>query len=161
MNGASPLKHGFVDLAAILFVIGGVVSLAMTILALPINISNPLSSTLSGLSITSIVVLGVSLVCSLGAIHCFSLASKRMLSEAGVRGLVFGALLLIFSFGFAGSVTVSGTSGLASGTATLLTALSAILILIAGIVCFSLRHTAVSASPIARQHALAQPVYQP
>jgi len=160
MNGASPLKHGFVDIAAILFVVGGVVSLAMTILALPINISNPLS-TLTGLTTTSIVVLGVSLICSLGAIHCFSLASKRMLSEAGVRGLVFGALLLIFSFGFAGSVNESGTAGLAPGTGTLLTALSAILILIAGIVCFSLRHTAVSASPIARQHAIAQPAYQP
>lgn len=160
MNGASPLKHGFVDIAAILFVVGGVVSLAMTILALPINISNPLG-TLTGLTTSSIVVLGVSLICSLGAIHCFSLASKRMLSEAGVRGLVFGALLLIFSFGFAGSVRGSGTAGLAPGTGTLLTALSAILILIAGIVCFSLRHTAVSASPIARQHAIAQPVYQP
>jgi len=153
MNGASPLKHGFVDLAAILFVIGGVVSLAMTILALPINMSNPLS-TLAGFTPTSIVVLGVSLVCSLGAIHCFSLASKRMLSEAGVRGLVFGALLLIFSFGVAGSLR-------GSDTGTLLTAVSAILILIAGIVCFSLRHTTVSASPIARQHAIAQPVYQP
>ncbi len=152
MNGVSPLKHGFVDLAAILFVIGGVVSLAMTILALPINTSNPLS-TLTGLTPTSLVVLGVSLICSLGAIHCFSLASKRMLSEAGVRGLIFGALLLIFSLGFAGSMSVSGTDGL-------LTTLSAILILIAGIVCFSLRHTAVSASPIARQHAIAQPAYQ-
>jgi len=152
MNGVSPLKHGFVDLAAILFVIGGVVSLAMTILALPINTSNPLS-TLTGLTPTSLVVLGVSLICSLGAIHCFSLASKRMLSEAGVRGLIFGALLLIFSLGFAGSVNVSSTDGL-------LTTLSAILILIAGIVCFSLRHTAVSASPIARQHAIAQPAYQ-
>ena len=149
MNGASPLKHGFVDLAAVLFAIGGVVSLAMTILALPINISNPLSI-LTGLTSTSIVVLGVSLICSLGAIHCFSLASKRMLSEAGVRGLVFGALLLIFSFGVVGT----------ADTGTLLTAISAILILIAGTVCFALRHTAVSASSIARQHALAQPVYQ-
>ena len=152
MNGVSPLKHGFVDLAAILFVVGGVVSLAMTILALPINMNNPLS-TLTSLTPTSIVVLGVSLICSLGAIHCFSLASKRMLSEAGVRGLIFGALLLIFSFGFAGSA-------IASGTGSLLTAVSAFLILIAGIVCFSLRHTAVSASPIARQHAIAQPAYQ-
>src|SRR5208282_1611582 len=148
MNGASPLKHGFVDLAAILFAIGGVVSLAMTILALPINISNPLS-TLTALTPTSIVVLGVSLICSLGAIHCFSFAGKRMLSEAGVRGLIFGALLLIFSFGVAGSLR-------GADTGTLLTAVSAILILIAGIVCFSLRNTAVSASPIARQHALAQ-----
>jgi hypothetical protein len=48
-----------------------------------------------------------------------------------------------------------------SSTGSLLTTLNAFLILIAGIVCFALRHTAVSASPIARQHAIAQPAYQP
>ena len=152
MNGASPLKHGFVDLAAILFVIGGVVSLAMTILAIPISSIYPLGLP-TNLTATSVVVLGVSLICSLGALHCFSLATKRMLSEAGVRGLIFGALLLIFSFGVAG--TLRG-----SDTGTLLTAVSAFLILIGGIFCFSLRHTEVSASAIARQHAIAQPAFQ-
>jgi len=152
MNGASALKHGFVDLAAILFVIGGVVSLAMTILAIPINSIYPLSLP-TNLTATSVVVLGVSLICSLGALDCFSLATKRMLSEAGVRGLIFGALLLIFSFGFAGTLT-------GSGTGTLLLAVSAILILIGGIICFCLRHTAVSASAIARQHSITQPMFQ-
>lgn len=152
MNGASPLKHGFVDLAAILFVVGGVVSLAMTILALPINSVYPLNFS-TGLTATTIVILGITLICSLGALHCFSLASKRMLSEAGVRGLIFGALLLIFSLGVAGSLA-------GPGTGNLLTAVSATLILIAGIICFSLRHTSVSASAIARQHAISQPVYQ-
>jgi len=146
------LKHGFVDLAAILFVIGGVVSLAMTILAIPISSIYPLGLP-TNLTATSVVVLGVSLICSLGALHCFSLATKRMLSEAGVRGLIFGALLLIFSFGVAG--TLRG-----SDTGTLLTAISAFLILIGGIICFSLRHTEVSASAIARQHAIAQPAFQ-
>jgi hypothetical protein len=155
MNGASPLKHGFVDLAAILFVIGGVVSLAMTVLSLPMSIY-PLTLPTS-LSATSIVVIAVSLICSLGAIHCFSLATKRMLSEAGIRGLIFGALLLIFSLGLAGSLGSLGGSG---STGSFLITISAILILIAGIVCFSLRHTAVSASSIARQHAIAQPVFQ-
>jgi hypothetical protein len=151
MNGASPLKHGFADSAAILFVIGGVVGLAMTILSMPINIY-PFSIP-DDLSPASIVVLGVCLISSLGALHCFSLASKRMLSEAGVRGLIFGALLLIFSLGVGGSV-----AGL--GTGTFLTAVGAILILIAGIICFSLRHTSVSASSIARQQVITQPVYQ-
>jgi hypothetical protein len=152
MNGVSPLEHGFVDLAAILFVIGGVVSLVMTILALPITSVYPLSLPTS-LTAATIVVLGVSMICSLGALHCFSLASKRMLSEAGVRGLIFGALLLIFSLGIAGSLG-------GAGTGTFLTVVSAFLILIAGIICFSLRHTAVSASSIARQHAITQPMYQ-
>jgi hypothetical protein len=158
MNGVSPLKHGFVDLAAILFVIGGVVALAMTILAIPIGSIYPFSLS-SSLSVTSIVVLGVSLICSLGALHCFSLASKRMLSEAGVRGLIFGALLLIFSLGISGNSGLSSAIG-GSGTGTFLTAVSAFLIIIAGIICFSLRHTNVSASAIARQHAITQPVYQ-
>ena len=76
-----------------------------------------------------------------------------MLSEAGIRGLAFGALLLIFSLGVAGSLG-------GSGTGSFLVVISAVLILIAGVVCFSLRHTAVSASAIARQHAITQPVFQ-
>jgi hypothetical protein len=82
-------------LAAVFFVIGGVVSLIMTVLTIPIASVYPLTVP-SSLSVVSVVVLGISLICSLGAIHCFSLATKRMLSEAGVRGIVFGALLLIF-----------------------------------------------------------------
>jgi hypothetical protein len=160
MNGASPLKHGFVDLAAILFVVGGVVSLAMTVLALPISSIYPLQLPTS-LSATSIVVLAVSLIASLGAIHCGSLATKRMLSEAGIRGLIFGALLLIFSVGMAGSLAgTAGFGGSAIASGTLLTAISAVLILIGGIICFALRHTNVSASGIARQHAISQPMFQ-
>jgi hypothetical protein len=160
MHGASPLKHGFVDLAAILFVIGGVVSLAMTILTLPITSIYPLTLPTS-LTATSIVVLAIMVICSLGAIHCFSLATKRMLSEAGVRGLVFGALLLIFSLGVMGTLGSSATlGGSASTSGNLLTAVSAFLILIGGIICFSLRHTNVSASAMGRQHPISQPVYQ-
>ena len=36
MNGVSPWKIGFVDLGAILFIIGGVVSLITTVLTIPI-----------------------------------------------------------------------------------------------------------------------------
>lgn len=152
MNGSSPLKHGFVDLAAVLFVIGGVVSLVMNILTIPISSIYPFTVP-TNLGTVFLVVLGISLICSLGAIHCYSLTTKRMLSEAGIRGLVFGALLLIFSLGLVGSFRESNTS-------TLLTSISAILILIAGTVCFALRHTTVSASAIARQHAIAQSPYQ-
>lgn len=154
MNAISPVKHGFVDLAAVFFVIGGVVSLIMSILTIPVTSVYPLTIP-SSLSMISLVLLGVSVICSIGAIHCFSLATKRMLSEAGVRGIVFGALLLIFSLGLIGSLKES------SSNTTLLTTLSAVLILIAGSICFVLRHTVVSASAIARQHAIAQPSYQP
>jgi hypothetical protein len=152
MNGISPVKHGFVDLAAVMFVIGGVVSLVMSILTLPIASIYPVTLP-SNLGTEFLVVLGITVICSLGAIHCYSMTTKRMLSEAGIRGLIFGALLLIFSLGLVG-----GFQG--SSTATVLNTLSAVLILVAGIICFALRHTAISASAIARQHAIAQPAFQ-
>jgi len=157
LNGHSPLKHGFVDLAAILFVIGGIVSLAMTILTIPISSIYPLNLPTS-FTASFIVVLAVELICSIGALHCAQLATRRLLSEAGIRGIIFGALLLIFSLGIAGATAVSVG---ASGSGTTLTVISSILILIAGIICFALRHTSVSASPIAREHAIAQPAFQP
>jgi len=152
MNGISPVKHGFVDLAAVMFVIGGVVTLVMSLLTLPIASIYPFTLP-SNLGTEFLVVLGITVICSLGAIHCYSLVTKRMLSEAGIRGLIFGALLLIFSLGLIG-----GLGG--SGMTTLLTTLSAVLILVAGVICFALRHTAISASAIARQHAITQPAFQ-
>lgn len=151
MDGMSPVKHGFVDLAAVFFVLGGVVSLIMTLLTIPIDSIYPFTMPTS-LGTEFLIVLAISLICSLGAIHCYSLTTKRLLSEAGIRGLIFGGLLLIFSLGLVGSFRTSSS--------TLLTALSAVLILMAGAVCFVMRHTAVSASAIARQHAIAQPQFQ-
>jgi len=154
LGSVSPLKHGVVDLAAIFFVIGGVVSLVMSLLTVPVSSVYPFSVPLNDFSMTFVVVLGISLICSLGAIHCYSLTAKRMLSEAGIRGIIFGALLLIFSLGVVGNASVS-----ISNTTTLLTSLSAALIIIAGVVCFALRHTNISASGIARQHIISQPAY--
>ena len=152
MSGVSPLKHGLVDMAAVLFVIGGVVSLVMNILMIPIASIYPLIVPAT-VSMVFLVILGVSLICSLGAIHCYSLTAKRMLSEAGIRGIVFGALMLIFSIGLVGSFRGSDSS-------TMLTALGSVMIIIAGIICFALRHMNVSASNIARQRVIAQPSYQ-
>ena len=153
MNSVSPLKHGVVDLAAIFFIIGGVVSLVLTLLTIPISSLYPFTIPLN-FSTTFVAVLAISLVCSLGAIHCYSLTAKRMLSEAGMRGIIFGALLLIFSLGVVSNASVS-----VSNSTALLTSLSAVLIIIAGIVCFALRHTNISASGIARQHMISQPAY--
>jgi len=152
MSTVSPLKHGFVDMAAVLFVIGGVVSLVMGLLMIPVASVYPLIMP-TNFSFVFLVVLGVTLICSFGAIHCYSLATKRMLSEAGIRGIVFGALLLMFSLGVIGTFAAPNTS-------TLLTTLSSSLIIIGGIICFSLRHTNVSASAIARQHMIAKPSFQ-
>jgi hypothetical protein len=142
MNGVSPLKHGFVDMAAVLFVIGGVVSIVMSLLTIPISLY-PVSLP-SSFSTVFIVVLAISLICSLGAIHCYTLATKRLLSEAGMRGMIFGALLLVFSLGLVGSFSPATTT-------TFLAEVSAFLVLVGGVICFVLRHTTLSSSPIMRQ----------
>jgi inner membrane protein involved in colicin E2 resistance len=148
MSSVSPLKHGFVDLAAVFFVIGGVVSLIISFLAIPISSIYP-SFTLPTIGPGVLVTLVVGVVCSLGAIHCYTLTRRRLLSEAGIRGIIFGAVLLILGLGLWGTFAQSGTTALLMGV-------SAVLILIAGAVCFVLRHTDVSASAIARQQSVVQ-----
>lgn len=139
---------GFVDLAAILFVIGGVASLVMTVLTIPIASIYPFR--LPGIfSTVFLVALAIGLVCSLGAIHCYSLTSRRRLSDAGIRGIVFGALLLIFSLGLFDSYQQPSTS-------TLLTTVSAIMILVAGAICFVLRQSVVSTSIAMHPQAISQ-----
>jgi alkanesulfonate monooxygenase SsuD/methylene tetrahydromethanopterin reductase-like flavin-dependent oxidoreductase (luciferase family) len=91
-----------------------------------------------------LIVLAITLICSLGAIHCYTLATKRLLSEAGMRGMIFGALLLVFSLGLVGSFSPASTT-------TFLAEVSAFLVLVGGVICFVLRHTTLSSSPIMRQ----------
>jgi hypothetical protein len=155
MNGVSPLKHGLVDLSAVLFVIGGVVSLVLTLLNIPIASLYPISLP-SSFSLVFVVVLAISLVCSLGAIHCYTLATKRLLSEAGMRGMIFGALLLILSLGLFGGPSFNGVF-VQPTTAVFLSEISSLIILLGGVICFSLRHTNVSASAIAQQRIISQP----
>ena len=154
------MKHGFVDLSAILFVIGGIVALAMTILTIPITSIYPLNLP-TNFTVSFLVVLAVELISSIGAIHCAQLAMRRLLSEAGIRGIIFGALLLIFSLGVGGSMAAGAGPSAGGISGTTFTAISGVLIIIAGIICFALRHTNVSASPIARQHAITQSAFQP
>jgi hypothetical protein len=140
MSRVSAVHVGFADLAAVLFAVGGVASLAMSLLAIP-----AFSAQLSLTFITVfLVVLAINLTCSLGAIHCYTLATKRMLSEAGMRGLIFGALLIIFSLGFVANFRPAGST-------TLLAEISAVLVLLGGLVCFVLRHTALSSAPLVQQ----------
>ena len=124
------LENGFVDLEAILFVVGGVSSVVMTLLTIPIvSVIVP-----ANVSEIVLIVMAISIVCSLGAIHCYTLVTRRRLTEAGMRGIIFGALLLIFSLGFISSFS-------ATSTQTWLMQASAGLVLIGGIICFILHHT--------------------
>ena len=140
MGKTSRLEVGIVDVAAVLFVVGGVASFVMSLLVIPlVSITLPTAFTT-----VFLVVLAITLICSLGAIHCYVLAARRLLSEAGMRGMIFGALLLLFSLGLVGSFGPATT-------ATFLAEISAFLVLIGGVICFILRHTALSSSPILRQ----------
>ena len=146
MSKTMSLKTGFIDLAAALFVIGGVVSLVLNILTIPISSIYPFQLP-SSVSFVPAVVLVVSLICSLGAIHCYTLVSQRRLSEAGMRGIIFGALLLTFSLGL-----VVASKELNTG----LGAISAFLILVAGAISFVLRDAVLPRPPI----VMHQPMFQ-
>jgi hypothetical protein len=128
LSGTPVLKNGFLDLAAALFVIGGVISLIVSILALPIFSIYPLILVPFGLVLVVLFVVG--LICSLVAVHCYSLTTRRVLSQAGMRGVISGAILLTLSLGLI---------GMTHELTTQIGAVSAILILIAGAVCFVLR----------------------
>lgn len=128
MSTPSTFKNGFLDLAGALFVIGGVISLIISVLALPIFSIYPFIVLSFGFVFAVVFVVG--LICSLIAIHCYSLTIKRLLSQAGTRGIICGAILLTLSLGLIG-VTRELYAELG--------AVSAIIILIAGAICFVLR----------------------
>jgi len=144
MNGSNSLKTAFIDIAAALFVIGGVVSLVVSMVAAPIYSLYPFQ--LQFFSFLLAVVLIVGVICSLGAIYCFTYTSKRLLHEAGMRGIIFGAILLAFSLGLGGNPGVS--TGL--GTA------SAMLILVAGAICFVLRDSVLPKPPVVMREQAVQ-----
>jgi hypothetical protein len=139
MNRTTVLQNSFIDLAAILFVVGGVASLVMSLLLIPL-VSSGLTV---AFSTVFLIVLGISLICSLGAIHCYTLATKRMLADAGVRGIIFGSLLMLFSIGFIGNYSAP--------TNTFVMEFSSVLVLLGGLMCFVLRHIVRTSSPVIRQ----------
>ena len=145
MNRNISLQSSFIDLAAILFVVGGVASLVMSLLTIPL-VSAGLTV---AFSTVFLIVLAISLICSLGAIHCYTLVTKRMLPDAGVRGIIFGSLLLLFSVGFVGNFSAA--------TNTFIMEFSSVLVLLGGVTCFVLRHIVLSSSPIASRQ---QPIPQ-
>ena len=127
-------------MAAALFVIGGVVSLVVSLVGIPIYSLYPFQ--VQDFSFVVAIVMIVGLICSLGAIHCYTLVARRLMSDAGFRGIVFGAILLTFSLGL-GGVNRELNTGL--GTA------SAILILVAGTISYVLRQTVLPRPPVLMQ----------
>ena len=143
MNGSGSLKTAVIDIAAALFVIGGVVSLVVSLVAAPIYSLYPFQMQIFSFVLAVVLIVGI--ICSVGAIHCFTYTSKRMLHEAGMRGIIFGAILLAFSVGLVGT---SGPMNTGLGTA------AAILILIAGAISFVLRGTVLPRSPLSMREQM-------
>lgn len=117
-------KRGILDLAAIFFLIGGIIILMTVLMMIPIKNVYPFELR-TELSFSQIIVLIVIIICAIESFECFNFASKRMLEKAGVRGIVIGAILLTL-----GSLLDLKTQALEG---------SSILILIGGIISYIYR----------------------
>jgi len=140
LSRSNSLKTGFIDMAAALFVIGGVVSLVVNLVGIPIYSLYPFQMQFFSFVVAIVTLVG--LVCSLGAIHCYTLVARRLMSDAGFRGIIFGAILLTFVLGL-GGVNRELSTGI--GTA------GALLILIAGAISYVLRQTVLPRPPLVMQ----------
>jgi hypothetical protein len=119
-------KRALLDLSAILFLIGGIIGLVSIVMMIPISTVYPLRVT-TGISFILIIILVVGVICAIEALECYSYASKRMTTKAGMRGIVIGAILLVISL-------LSG-----SDIKTQILIASSILILIAGAINYVYR----------------------
>jgi hypothetical protein len=119
-------KRALLDLSAILFLIGGIIGLVSIVMMIPISTVYPLRVT-AGISFILIIILVVGVICAIEALECYSYASKRMTTKAGMRGIVIGAILLVISL-------LSG-----SDIKTQILIASSILILIAGAINYVYR----------------------
>jgi hypothetical protein len=86
-------KRALLDLSIAFFLIGGVVSLISVLTMIPISTIYPFRLKPS-ISFTLIIELVVGLICAIEAFECYRFASRHMLSKAGIRGIVVGAILL-------------------------------------------------------------------
>jgi hypothetical protein len=128
LPGEPVWKRTLLDLAAALFLIGGVVSLVSLIAMIPIATIYPFFL-MAPVRFITVVVLIVGTICAVEAFECYGFASKRDLSKAGIRGIIIGAVLLSLSMGLIGVEDFRNQ---------LITA-SAILIIVAGAVCYVYR----------------------
>jgi hypothetical protein len=118
-------KRAILDLSAILFLIGGIIGL-VSVVMIPISTVYPFRVT-AGISFILIIILVVGVICTIEALECYSFASKRITTKAGMRGIVVGAILLVISL-------LSG-----SDLKTQILIASSILILIAGAINYVYR----------------------
>jgi len=117
-------KRTVLDLAAIFFLVGGIVILMSTIVLIPIETIYPFKLK-TGFNFSLLLVLIIGIICAIESFECFNFSSKRMLQKSGVRGIVIGAILLSVS-----SFAELNAQGFIAG---------AILILVGGIINYIYR----------------------
>ncbi len=116
-------RKTLLDLAAALFLLGSVIVLIISILNVPIATVYPVFRLYEPLSYTYLVAIVIEVIGAVLGFDCFNMTSKRKLASAGIRGVVIGAVILSAAWATGSQIIGAG----------------AILILIAGIVCYVYR----------------------
>jgi len=116
-------RKTLLDLASIFFLLGSAIVLIIAVLSLPITTVYPTFRLREPLSYTYLAGIIIIIVGAILGFDCFHMTTRRGLASAGVRGIVIGAVLIITSL-------ISGPQ---------ICGVGAVLILIAGVVCYVYR----------------------
>jgi len=115
-------RKTLLDAASIFFLLGSIVVLVISVLSLPVAQVLP-SFRVGTLSYRDLVAIIAGIIGAVLGFDCFYMTTKRKLSDAGIRGIVIGAVLLSIAW-------VIGLQMIGVG---------AVLVLVAGVICYIYR----------------------
>jgi hypothetical protein len=115
-------RKTLLDAASIFFLLGSIVVLILSVLRLPVDQVLP-SFRVGTLSYPNLVAIIAGIIGAILGFDCFHMTTKRRLYDAGIRGIVIGAVLLSLAW-------VLGLQMIGVG---------AVLILVAGVICYIYR----------------------
>jgi len=115
-------RKTLLDVASIFFLLGSIVVLVISVLRLPVAQVLP-SFRVGTLSYPDLVAIIAGIIGAVLGFDCFYMTTKRKLSDAGIRGIVIGAVLLSIAW-------VIGLQMIGVG---------AVLVLVAGVICYIYR----------------------
>lgn len=115
-------RKTLLDAASIFFLLGSIVVLVISVLRLPVAQVLP-SFRVGTLSYPDLVAIIAGIIGAVLGFDCFYMTTKRKLSDAGIRGIVIGAVLLSIAW-------VIGLQMIGVG---------AVLVLVAGVICYIYR----------------------
>jgi uncharacterized BrkB/YihY/UPF0761 family membrane protein len=115
-------RKTLLDVASIFFLLGSIVVLVISVLRLPVAQVLP-SFRVGTLSYPDLVAIIAGIIGAVLGFDCFYMTTKRKLSDAGIRGIVIGAVLLSIAW-------VIGLQMIGAG---------AVLVRVAGVICYIYR----------------------